>query len=180
MKNRAAREQKRARVVVVSRGVVSVRKKIACVLAQREPIFVERRDREHVGDEHLLDEFHRALDQFPKEGDSLRIDHREGFVGVHGRAHAAHQKGLRVRILAAQRRVDANEVLLPRQRLQIMRNGKQIHLGRQLIGGMAPIAAGEQAQLTAIDHSFDALLDTFEIRRAGFVVIRNGLRDERS
>ena len=45
---------------------------------------------------------------------------------------------------------------------------------------MAPIAAGEQAQLAAVDHAFDALLDAAEIGRAGFFVIRNGLRDRRS
>ncbi len=45
---------------------------------------------------------------------------------------------------------------------------------------MAPIAAGKQAQLAAIDHAFDALLDASEIGGAGFFVIRNGLRDLRS
>ena len=82
-----------------------------------------------------------------------------------------------MRILSAQHRVDADEILLPRQRFQIMRHRQQIHLGRQLIGGMAPVAAGEQAQLAAIDHRLDALLDAAEIGGARFFVVRNRLRD---
>ena len=38
---------------------------------------------------------------------------------------------LRMRILAAQHRVDANEILLPRERFQVMRHRQQIHFRRQ-------------------------------------------------
>ena len=57
-----------------------------------------------------------------------------------------------MRILAAQHGVDADEVLLPGERFQVMRHRQQVHFGRQMIGRMSPIAAGEQAELAAIDQ----------------------------
>ena len=63
------------------------------------------------------------------------------------------------------------------QRFEIMRHCQQIHFGRQRVGGMAPIAAGEEAQLAAVDHAFDALLDAAEIGGAGLFAVGNRLRD---
>ena len=63
--NDAAREQKRARVVLVARGIVAVGKEIAHALAAREPILIEAGDGQNVGNVDLLDELARSLDQCP-------------------------------------------------------------------------------------------------------------------
>ena len=51
-------------------------------------------------------------------------------VGVQRRGHPAHEEGLRVRVLAAQDGVDADHVALPLERLQVVRDGEQVLLGR--------------------------------------------------
>ena len=174
----AAREQERARVLLIARGIIAVGEEIAQPFAAREPILIEA-ERWPARRECKPARRTSAL----RLTSSRRKSMRSGLITANGsfgsmrRGHAAHQERLRMRILAAQHGVDADEILLPGQRFQIMRHGQQVHFGRQVIGRMAPVAAGEQAQLAAVDHAFHALLHAFEIGRAGFFVIRNGLRD---
>jgi len=58
-----------------------------------------------------------------------------------------------VGILAAQRRVYAYIVALKFQRVEVVGNRQQVHLGRQTVRRMAPVAVGEQAQLAALHQS---------------------------
>ena len=55
-----------------------------------------------------------------------------------------------MRILAAEKGMDLDEAALKVERLQIVRRRHQIGLGRQSIGGMAPIGIGEDAELAAL------------------------------
>ena len=54
-----------------------------------------------------------------------------------GAGHAADQP-VRMRILAAEDRLDLHDLLLEIERLEIMRDRHQIGFGRQLIGGFVP------------------------------------------
>ena len=85
-----------------------------------------------------------------------------------------------MRVLAAEDRVQACDVALPGERFEIMRNRHQIGFRRQLVGGMSPVAAGENAELAAVDESLQALLHVGEIARAGLRVTGDGLRERRS
>ncbi len=84
-----------------------------------------------------------------------------------------------MRILAAQDRVDADEVALPVQRLQIVRHRQQVRLWRQLVRGMAPVAVGEDAELAAIHERLEALLHAGKVGLARLRPLRDGLRQGR-
>ena len=109
----------------------------------------------------------------------FRVDDGSRLVRIHRGRHATDEERLRVRILAAQHRMDTDEILLKGERFQVVGYRHEIHFGRQRVGGVPPIAAGEEAQLAAVDHAFDALLHAAEVRRAGFFGIRNRLRQLR-
>ena len=53
-------------------------------------------------------------------------------------------------ILAAQYRVNADEISLPVQRLEVMSYAEQIRFWRQPVGRVPPVTVGEQAELTGI------------------------------
>jgi hypothetical protein len=57
-----------------------------------------------------------------------------------------------VRVLAAEDGVQLDHVALPGQRLQVVRHRHQVGFGRQLVGRVAPEAAGEDAQLSGLDE----------------------------
>ncbi len=80
------------------------------------------------------------------------IDGCVRLIAIHRRRHAAHQIGLRVGILATQHGLDANELALQLQRFNVVRHRQQIRFRRQLIRGMSPIAAAEEAQLVAANQ----------------------------
>ena len=51
-----------------------------------------------------------------------------------------------MRVLAAKHGVNLDHILLPLEGVQIVGNADQIHFRRQLVGGMAPVAIGEDTQ----------------------------------
>ena len=63
--------------------------------------------------------------------------------------------------------VDLDETALPVERLQVMRHRHEVGFGRQLIGGMAPIGVGEDAELAALDKGLDAVPHAGKICGAG-------------
>ena len=75
-------------------------------------------------------------------------------VGVDGRRHAADEKALEVRVLSAEHRVHLDELALPVERLEIVGDGQEVGLGRQLVGGVAPVGIGERTELPAFDEAF--------------------------
>ncbi len=71
-----------------------------------------------------------------------------------------------MRILAAQHRMKLDELPLPVERFQIVRDGHQVGFRREPVGRMAPVRVGERAELTAIDEPFDAVADASKLPRA--------------
>jgi hypothetical protein len=80
-------------------------------------------------------------------------------------------------ILTAEDGVQPDHIPLPVQSLQIVRHGEQVHLGREFVGGMPPIAVGEDPQLSAPDELLQAFLDLGEIGRGIVGPGRDLLRD---
>ena len=80
-----------------------------------------------------------------------------------------------MRVLPAEHRVDPDKFPLEFQSLEIVRHRQEVGLRRQMIGGVSPIAAGEQAQLLAVHELFHAILNRLEIRLARFGPRRDGL-----
>ncbi len=78
-------------------------------------------------------------------------------VRIDRRRHAADEEALQVRVLAAEDRVQLDELALPVERLEVVRDRHQVRLGRQLVGGMAPVRVRERAELTAIDERLEPI-----------------------
>ena len=71
-----------------------------------------------------------------------------------------------MRILAAEHRLDLDDLALEIQRLDVMGHRHQVGFRRQLVGGMAPVAVAERPQLARADQLLDPLLDVLEIADA--------------
>ena len=130
--------------------------------AELRPVRVEAATAMHVRDVDLLHEVAHLLDALGDEGDPLPVDD-VGRVRVHRRRHAADEVRLEVRVLAAEDRVDLDDLALPVERLEVVRHRQQVGLGRQLVGRVAPVAVGEQAQLAGVDELLDPRLDALEV-----------------
>ena len=63
--------------------------------------------------------------------------------GIDRRGHAADEEVLQMRILAAEDRVDLDELALPVERFEIVRHSHEIRFRRQPVGGMAPVGVRE-------------------------------------
>ena len=70
-------------------------------------------------------------------------------VEVDGVLHAADGEVLDVRRLAAQNADHLQRLALILERLQVMREGDEVHVRRQMHRRMSPVAAGKHAELTA-------------------------------
>ena len=71
-----------------------------------------------------------------------------------------------MRVLAAEDRVDLDDLLLPLEGLEVVGHAEEVDLGRQLVGRVAPVAVGEDAELAALDERRQALLDVARSTRA--------------
>ena len=146
-------------------GKVPIGHIVAQPTANSRPVLVEGSHRQQVGD---MD----PLDKVPGFGKELLYQRQLGGVdgilaiGIHRAGHAAHQVGLGVGILGPKDGLDADHVPLPVQRLQVVGHRHQIGLRRQLVGWMAPVPVGKDAQLPALGKSVQPVLDTAEIGRA--------------
>ena len=108
------------------------------------PVLVERGHRQQVGNIDLVDKLVGLVDQSRYQVEPLGVDRRH-FIHIDGAGNSAHQV-IRMRILAAEDRVNLDDFLLPLQGVKIVRHADQVHLGRQLVGRMPPVAVGEDAQ----------------------------------
>ena len=70
-----------------------------------------------------------------------------------------------MRVLAAQDRVDLDDLALEVQGFQIMRHGKEVHFRGKLHRGVAPVAVGENAELTRSDELLQTVLHVAEVSR---------------
>ena len=115
----------------------------------------------------------------------IRLDHVEPFhvdradracrVHVDRRRHAAHQP-VRVRILAAEDRLDLDDFLLEVERLEVVRDRHQVGFRRQLVGRVAPVAVAERPELSRLDELLQAVLQVAEVARRRHRPRRDGLR----
>jgi hypothetical protein len=94
--------------------------------------------------------------------------------------HAADQEALQMRVLAAEDGVDLDEAALPVERFQIVRDGHEIGLRRQLVGRMTPIGIREGPELAALDKGLHAVAHAGKILGARQRPIRDRLRQRRS
>ena len=150
VQDRAARELELARVAEAIGRQIAVGQVIGQAAADGAPVLVKRRDGQQVGNINLFDEGLGVGQQFANVGETLGVD-GVGLVDVQ-RARRAADEIIRVRVLAAENRVDLDNFLLPFQRLEVMRHAQQVRLRRQLHGRMAPVAVGEDAELAAGDE----------------------------
>jgi len=72
-----------------------------------------------------------------------------------------------MRVLAAEDSMDLDHLGLPVERLEVVGDGQQVHLGRQLVSGVPPIGIGEDGQLPTVDDRLDLGLDVSEITWRG-------------
>ena len=93
-----------------------------------------------------------------------------------GLGHAADQP-VRVRVLAAEDRLDLDDLLLEVERLEVVRRRQQIRLGRQLVRRVAPVGVGEDAELAALDELLQAALHVAEVARRRVRPRRDALLD---
>ena len=139
------------------------------------PILVKARNREQVRDVHLVHECDGVVEQLSDVGKTFGVQ-RIGVVDVYGAGHASDEI-VRVRVLAAEYRVDLHDLLLPLQGLKVMRHAEQVHLRRELVGRVPPVAVCEYAQLPALDERCDPPLDVGEVLGRALGPVGNALSD---
>ena len=83
-----------------------------------------------------------------------------------------------MRVLAAENRVDLDDFLLPFQGVEVVSDGDQVDLRRQLVGWMAPVAVGEDAE-AAGGEGLDLGLHVREVGGRVLVPLRVRLRQFR-
>ena len=71
-----------------------------------------------------------------------------------------------MRVLAAEHRVHLDELTLPIERLEIVRDRHQVGFCGQAVRRMAPVRVGKRPELAAVDEAFDAIADASEVLRA--------------
>ncbi len=81
-----------------------------------------------------------------------------------------------MRVLAAEDGVYLHNLLLPFQRLQIVRYPDEVDFGRQFIGRVPPVAVGENAKLTAFHKGAEAFLQVGEVAGRAFGPVADALR----
>jgi hypothetical protein len=129
--------------------------------ADARPVGIERSNGHQVGQVHLLNEVGSVIEQLADVSEALGIDAVD-VVDVEGTRRAAHEV-VRVRVLAAEDRVDLDQFLLPLQGLEVVSDTDQVHLRRELVGGMSPVGIGEDAELSGFDETREALLEVGEV-----------------
>ena len=156
-------EQLRLRRVVVR--IFAVDEVVADALTVPGPVLVEARDREQVRDVDARDEIARLRNELLESGDRAGVECGLA-VRIDRCRHAADEKALQMRILAAEYGVHLDELALPVKRLEVVRNCHQVRFGRQLVSGVTPIRICEGAKLSPIDEPFDTIAHSPEVRGA--------------
>jgi hypothetical protein len=142
------------------------------------PVGVEGADRGDVDQVHVLDEVGQLVDEALDRHQALDGQHRLR-VGGDRIGDAAHGDVLDVRGLGAEDRDDLVGLALHFQRLQVVRHGHQVHLGRELHRRVAPVAVGEDAELAAIDEALQPLMHAAHLVLAVEVPGREALAQRR-
>jgi hypothetical protein len=172
---------------------VAVAEEVAQALALAEPVLVEAGDGQRVRHIDLVDEVAHGADDVLHPCQAGHVERRAALSAAMVRPLAAarvvgpdaDRRGraaddeIRMRVLAAEDRVQCHGVALPDQCIKIVGDGHQVGLGRQAIGRMAPVAVAEDAELSAVDEALEFLLHVGEVARRGFRVTADRLRQLR-
>ena len=121
------------------------------------PVGVEGTDGGDVDQIDVLDEVGQFVDEALDRHQALDGQHRLR-IGGQRIGDAADGHVLDVRCLGAEDGNDLVGLALHFQRLQVVRHGEQVHLGRKLHRRVPPVAVGENAQLAAIDEMLEPLM----------------------
>jgi hypothetical protein len=89
------------------------------------PVLIEGCHCEEIRDVDLGHEFLGPGDQLFERRDGLDVE-RGLLIRIHRGGHTADQEALEMRVLAAEDRVYLDELALPFERLEIMRDGHQV------------------------------------------------------
>ncbi len=163
VKDDSPRELELRRVAVAVRGQIAVYQVIRKSATDGRPILVERRHGHQIRDIDLLDELLGLVQQHADLRQPLGV-YRVGLVDVQRTRHSADEI-VGVRVFAAENRMDLDDFLLPFQGLDVMGRGQQVHFRRQLVGPVAPVAVGENAELAAFDERGKPSLHVGEVLR---------------
>ena len=136
---------------IAVRREVAVAQEVAEPFTLRRPVLVEAGDRQRVRHVDLVDELAHARDDVLHLRQPLGVDRRVR-VEVDRVRHAADHE-VRVRVLAAEDRVQLRDVALPGERVEVVRDRHQVRLRRQLVGRVTPVAVGEDAELARLRRS---------------------------
>ena len=147
-------------------GAVGQHRKLGQPSADIEPVAIKAGQGQGVGNDHLLGKGAAALDDLKDEIQAFLIDDVGSAyaVNVERAGHAAHQP-VGMRVFAAKDGVDVHHVLLEIQSFDIVGHNHQVGFGRELVGGVAPVAVGKDAKLVGIDELEQLVLDGFEVAR---------------
>ena len=88
----------------------------------------------------------RSVDANLESAEALIRRAARGGADTDRARHAADDK-IRVRILAAENRMELGDLTLPRERVQVMRDRHEVRLGRQLVSRVTPVGVREDAEL---------------------------------
>ena len=72
-----------------------------------------------------------------------------------------------------------DELALPLERLEVVRDRHEVRLGRELVRGMAPVRIGKRTELAPVDQALDPGFDAREVFRARLRPIGDRLRELR-
>ena len=128
------------------------------------PVGIQRAHRRHIGNHRLIDKLAELVDfgldrEQPLQGQGGLA------IGIDRIGDAAHRQILDMRGLGAENGDDPVGDPLEFQRLQIMGRSQQIDLRRQLHRRVAPVAAGEHAELSGSDKRLELILHLADVRR---------------
>ena len=152
--DRAARHQ-HARPVVGLVGKVAIGKHGLAreAAADCAPVLVEGGDRLEVGNVDLVDDRDGLIDDAADHVQALDIERsdRADIVDV-DRARNAADQPVRVRVLAAEDRLDLHQLTLKIERFEVVRHRHQVGFGRQLVRRVAPVGVAERPELSRFNE----------------------------
>ena len=172
--DRAGRDQVTRRVAHAVGWKVAVGQEVAETLATAAPVLVEAGDRQRIRHINLVDEGFHLRDDVLYLRQALGVDRRVR-VQVDRAGHAADDE-IGVRILAAEDGVQARDVALPGQCLEIMRYRHQVGCRWQLVRRVSPVGLGEDAELAGLDEVLELFLHVGEVAGGGLGVAGQRLR----
>ena len=119
-------------------------------------VFVKRGHGQQVRNVNLVNEGMCFIEQASHHGQAFGID-GVVLIDIDGTCGTTNQV-VWMGVLAAKNGMDLNDLLLPFQCFEVVGYPNEVNFSREFIGRVAPIAIGENSQLSAGYKSFQTLL----------------------